>query len=1764
MKRKMALGLLAMLLALGTLLIPGKAQAEMLSLTNGSFESGMVGWSRLMGNPANIAVTSELHNQSGGYSLRIDDKESTSGYAVISDRHPVVPGQQYTASASMYLVSGQGAIYFYFYDAAGKMIKSVFTSKSAPLGAWTDVAITAAPPAGAAELAVVLATGQANIGKVYFDNVTLQAVNLIPNGGFESGMTQWNAAYGDSRRMTVVSEPKFSGSYSLKLDDNSAQSSLGMESDKFAATEGRSYTAEARVRVDSGSATFYLRFYDAADFQLNQTSKTVGVTQGLWQPVAASMVAPPGTAKASVVVYSSQVNVGVMYFDDVSLSSKTMIGGTVTDVTYGAPLPWANAYLFDATDTGFVQPMDKAVTNTAGRYMFSKGVGDGQYVVRLSKDGYVTDTVATEVGANPAHADLALAPDKAALLFAVSGKVQVPGGGTPIAGANISLYDDNDTGFTAWLAEAVSSADGTFALGRPVPSGRYLARAVKPGYYTATFPVAVQDRAFTDVELQMPVKSDVTASNIPKPPAVHPRLYVTPDLVAGLQAKIATPPYQPVWAKVEQGIRILTSTGASSGTTLEIEQYPFSAAESARYLKLYGRGNSVNDWNSITETKLYTRDASGNKTELPIQSATWSSQDRDYDGNKTIDGKLDAESRWSADGTDEWIMYELGSVQDVNDLGIAWYSGKTRVSYFDVYVSTDGQTWRPVDLRSTKPPGRLDPPQPGSYNYSTKVMQAIEFSALKYLLKGDEASGLLAIEAIRNFTDTVVYGGSDTYRPIGDTLFTEAIVYDWCFQLLDEDDKTAIIASMKRLASQMEIGYPNISYGSITGHSSENQLMRDFLTAGAAVYDEDPEMYDLSATRFFQEFVPARNFWYLSGMHQQGITYGFGVRYEPELWAQWLFERMGHGSVFVPEQGDVIYRGLYMRRPDGQMFVDGDTNNGSTKAPGTYWTYTPALMLAASYYKDPHMQSELMRQYVSGSDPLKEILFFDPDLPTASPDDLPLTRYFDFPYGSMIARTGWGADGEGGRSSDVVAEMKIGNYQFGNHQHLDSGSFQLYYKGALAIDSGLYGGINGQYGSEHDRNYYKRTIADNGLLVYDPADPPYSDWTNDGGERLIPPASRFEDLLGKNYYTSTVVGHAYGPDPVSPNFSYLKGDLTAAYTDKVRNYERSLVFLNLKETDHPAALIVYDKVGASDPNFKKYWLLHSMEEPQVSGNTTTIVRSEAGYEGKLVNETLLAGDGGANIEKIGGPGHEFEVFGTNYPQAPLSAPGENTIEAGAWRVQISPKTSAATDRFLNVMQVMDNDGKAPLPSQLIDSESMVGATIADYAVLFSKSGARERGTVSFSVYGEGVHQFVVTDLAAGTWRIDGAGQQTFGEVNEAEGTLYFTGEAGAYTLTAVQIDKTPPVTVASASTINGQNGWYVHPVTVTLSAYDDLSGIAKTEYSLDGETTWQLYSSALMFDKDGKYTVSYRSTDHAGNVEAAKTVSLKLDRSAPQADLTQSGHSVGDVAADAQFTFELSSMDSMSGIAEQTLTLDGAVIANGQAISAGSLGVGTHTIAYRITDVAGHVTEASVPFQVKNVPVVDASAPGLPVLSSNNGYANGLQDGNYTVSMNMWWGQNGFQYKLYENDALVSMTNLTKASPAAQTDSWTAAGRANGTYTYVGELINSAGKTVSQPLVVKVTDATPGKAVLAADNWDGNGNFTVSMNLWWGTNATEYHLYENGVLIDTKSLTAATPNAQNASTVISGRAVGVYEYRCELVNAAGATSSDKLTVKVTN
>jgi heparin/heparan-sulfate lyase len=648
----------------------------------------------------------------------------------------------------------------------------------------------------------------------------------------------------------------------------------------------------------------------------------------------------------------------------------------------------------------------------------------------------------------------------------------------------------------------------------------------------------------------------------------------------------------------------------------------------------------------------------------------------------------------------------------------------------------------------------------------------VEVDALRYLLSHDAELARRTVAATRKLLAEAKFDYSiqDVTRPIGRLLVTGSMVYDWCYPVLTAEDKQAFLEELMKLTRQLECGYPPPKGGWITGHYSEWMLMRDMLSAGVALYDEFPEIYRVAAGRFFTGFLPVRNWWYQGGAFHQGTSYA-ETRFSSDLYPLFIFDRMGFGNVYNPAQQYVPYQWIYLRRPDGQLLRAGD---GQGKIPKL------RSLLVAGYYHDPYILGDYMRS--PGIDPnhlIFELLWSDPDLKPKPASELPLSRYMGTPYGWMVARSGWD-------ENSVIAEMKVNVYNFGNHQHLDAGSFQIYYKGALAIDSGLYEGASGGYGSPHDMNYNKRTIAHNSLLILDPAEKfarSGRTYLNDGGQQ--PPNNWREpnqlELLQSKYKTGEVLGHGFGPDPRKPLYTYLQGDLTAAYSSKVREVKRSFVYLNMG-APVPAALVVFDKVVAADPSFKKTWLLHSMEEPSVAGHTVTVAPRSRGWSGKLVDTVVLPTAGEARIETIGGPGKEFWVAGENFPNRPRRG-DPNEFETGAWRAEVSPAAASATDLFLNVMQMMDRDVE-PRPVHPVKGEGVTGVAIADRVVVFSREDARSSREVSFVVPGAGSFHILVTNLAAGKWQVmrDGAPQDPPVTVTADEGAAWFSGPAGGYTL----------------------------------------------------------------------------------------------------------------------------------------------------------------------------------------------------------------------------------------------------------------------------------------------------------------------------------------------------------------------------------------------
>jgi hypothetical protein len=111
------------------------------------------------------------------------------------------------------------------------------------------------------------------------------------------------------------------------------------------------------------------------------------------------------------------------------------------------------------------------------------------------------------------------------------------------------------------------------------------------------------------------------------------------------------------------------------------------------------------------------------------------------------------------------------------------------------------------------------------------------------------------------------------------------------------------------------------------------------------------------------------------------------------------------------------------------------------------------------------------------------------------------------------------------------------------------------------------------------------------------------------------------------------------------------------------------------------------------------------------------------------------------------------------------------------------------------------------------------------------------------------------------------------------GAIFFTEDiAGNISIplaVTVAIDETAPVTTATVKASPVDVFLNSGAVIVTLTVTDNLSGVASTTYSLDGGAS-AAYTSPVTVGNNGSHTMSYYSTDAAGNVETPHAITFTI------------------------------------------------------------------------------------------------------------------------------------------------------------------------------------------------------------------------------------------------------------------------------------------------
>lgn len=699
-----------------------------------------------------------------------------------------------------------------------------------------------------------------------------------------------------------------------------------------------------------------------------------------------------------------------------------------------------------------------------------------------------------------------------------------------------------------------------------------------------------------------------------------------------------------------------------------------------------------------------------------------------------------------------------------------------------------------------------------SFNHSVKKLDGILARTVVYALYADSelsgadraSYGKAAVSHMKDYLKTLRTPDdqADITRERGDVLLTAAVVYDWCYPELTQDDKKFFKSEMLKLVASKEIGWPPTNLSGIASHAGEREIFRDLLAAGIAIYDEYPLLYNLTMGRMMEEMMPSRHWLRAAGRFEQGNDYG-EARAFSELWADITLSRMlgKNESVLYKDTdyADTMNSLLYNRMPYGAMLGVGDSySNRSTDYAEYYGNYPLANHIAGNFYNKPYLKNEFKRiQLLHGTgefDKFFVMLFENPDVEPKVWDELPLSKAYSYPLSGITARTSWQ---EGTDSETALAFMDMHEVYIGDHQHKYTGDFQLYYKGLLALNSGLYNSS-----TAHNEGYNHRAISANTMLVYDPDESFEPGWgyvkvPNDGGQRNPLPntftVQKYEDLAvdndgifhNENLQVAKDVVKFVGPNSQTPAVSYISGDLTNSYSDKVSSYTRSMAFVDLdgytdsRGNPYPAAFIVYDKISSSNKAFAKKWLLHSQEEPTISGSQTVIERRGNGFGGKLVNTTLLPES--PVINKVGGAnGEMFTIDGLDLKPKGSSGNYDPRRETGNWRIEISPSEASKDDTFLNAMYVTDAGNADAISMTKYCDDNFDGVEFLGKMVLFNKQSENKNSSFNITKSGDGF--LFAAGLTPGVWQVSGGGKVQNIEVSQSSEALYFEGSSGEYTI----------------------------------------------------------------------------------------------------------------------------------------------------------------------------------------------------------------------------------------------------------------------------------------------------------------------------------------------------------------------------------------------
>lgn len=649
----------------------------------------------------------------------------------------------------------------------------------------------------------------------------------------------------------------------------------------------------------------------------------------------------------------------------------------------------------------------------------------------------------------------------------------------------------------------------------------------------------------------------------------------------------------------------------------------------------------------------------------------------------------------------------------------------------------------------------------GVHNNDPAKLITIEAKAFAYAIWGDPEMGYAAIDAIQNYllTLNIRFIFCDMCRDYGHIMRTVAKIYDWCYDLLTEDEKFRLFAGTINYTlagksgmttgfdigregdhpfrnysgtDKMECSYPPSGMSTIVGHGAEAMISRDFLSAAIAFYDEHPDWWTYIAGRLYNQYMPFRNHYYKCGMAPQGNPSYAPFRTSFDFHASYACKVLFGESPYTEGMHGIPYSLFSFELPSGQHFSEGDgVHGGYERASGAE---TTCALWASNIYSDPvlraqvkyHRPSYTAASYAMCADLTPSEIFIilsDGIKPAENRHEgmLPVC-YNPAPHYKMIARSRWDDP------DAPVVYMKGAERWTANHDHGDAGTFQIYYKGMLSIDSGHYR----IYGTMAHKNQ-QSTIAHNGVLIHYPEIAAASnEWYTGSQRKTITPQNLEHWLETPDFKMAEPEGASYSIKDGKTEYAYIASDISYAYNKETElDYlSRRMLSVFTDSKKNPLVFATFDSIVAKGISGRKAILLHTLPGPILEGNTVSTRNDNARLVSTYISPSKL------NLTYYGEDDESFS----------------GGADSAIWgRVEVCPELGNLRDDVLSVMYVKDLDDEDSLEISEIKTDDILGAEIMDYALLFVRDlrECPDRLTVETKT----ASTYMISGLSAGEWEV---------------------------------------------------------------------------------------------------------------------------------------------------------------------------------------------------------------------------------------------------------------------------------------------------------------------------------------------------------------------------------------------------------------------------